>query len=70
MSTTPQTTLQQVLQIANLAATLEPVALSLVQAFMTKVQGMTPEQITAAADAIYAQIGATAQAELDKLGGK
>lgn len=69
MSTQPvsQTTAQQVLQIVNLIAVLEPAGLALIQSFMKQTQGATPTEIAAAADAIYAEIGQTAQAELDKL---
>lgn len=62
-----QTQLNNITGILLLVSTLEPVALALTQSLMTNVSGLTVAQIQALADAQYSQLGAEAQAELDRL---
>lgn len=62
-----QTTLNQITAILGLVSTLEPTALALVQALMSKVSGLTISQIEALADTQYIQLAAASQTELNKL---
>ncbi len=58
------TTLEETVEILNLALGVEPVVLNFVKGILAGAQGKTGDQFLAEADSIWASVAATAQAEL------
>lgn len=56
---------QNVLAILQIALTAEPAVLQAIMTFVQKTQGRPVAEIVAATDAMWANIGRSAQAEID-----